>query len=219
MCKQANIQSWNLKKYLFDTLVTLVIMYGVEVWGGSLSKDRWNDIEKIQKLFLTKFLVVRRTTPYPILLLETGSMPLEALGMEQLLKYIKKINRMPKDRIPLIAWKASCRPQKTRKSKLLASGWMLDNEKWLDRWDAKALLRHPTNDPMAITACLQRQLIKRWEEQNSSRLKHYIEEINTNFKAQYYKEKWERPVAYLLESVNISAQRKVASIRTGSHNL
>ena len=45
------------------------------------------------------------------------------------------------------------------------------------------------------------------------------EVINTNFKAQYYKEKQERPAAYLLEPVNISAQRKVASIRTGSHNL
>ena len=106
MCRQADIQSWNLKKYLFDTLVTPVILYGVEVWGGSLSKDRWNDIEKIQKLFLTNFLAVRRTTPYPILLLETGSMPLEALGMEQLLRYIKKINRMPEDRLPSIAWKA-----------------------------------------------------------------------------------------------------------------
>ena len=96
---------------------------------------------------------------------------------------------------------------------------MLDNEKWLDRWDAKTLLRHPTNDPMAITACLQRQLLKRWEDQNSSRFKHYTEVINTNFKAQYYKDKRERPAAYLLEPVNISAQRKVASIRTGSHNL
>jgi hypothetical protein len=146
-------------------------------------------------------------------------MPLEALGMEQLLRYIKKINRMPEDRLPSIAWKASCRPQKTRKSKLLASGWMLDNEKWFDRWDAKVLLRHPINDSMAITACLQRQLLKRWEDQNSSRFKYYTEAVNTNFRAQYYKEKRERPVAYLLEPVNISAQRKVASIRTGSHNL
>ena len=85
MCRHVGIQSWNLKKYLFDTLVTSVILYGVEVWGGSLSKDIWNDIEKIQKLFLTNFLAVRRTTPYPILLLETGSLPLETLGMEQLL--------------------------------------------------------------------------------------------------------------------------------------
>jgi len=65
--------------------VTLVILYEVEVWARSISKERWKDIKKIQKLFLNTFLVVRRTTPYPIRLLETGSLTLEALGMEQLL--------------------------------------------------------------------------------------------------------------------------------------
>ena len=114
MCREAEIQSWHLKKYLFDTLVTPVILYGVEVWGGSLSKDKWNDIKKIQKLFLTNFLAVRRTTPYPILLLEIGSMPLEALGMGQLLRYIKKINIMLDNRLPSITWKASSKPKKTK---------------------------------------------------------------------------------------------------------
>ena len=59
MCKQADVQSWQ----------------PIEVWGGSLSKDKWNDIKKVQKLFITNFLAVRRTTPYPILLLEIGSLP------------------------------------------------------------------------------------------------------------------------------------------------
>jgi hypothetical protein len=95
---------------------------------------------------------------------------------------------------------------------------MLDNEKWFDRWKAKALLRHPGNDTMAITTFIQLQLLKRWEGQDSSRY-HYTRAINPNFRTQYYKEKPERPAAYLLEPVNISAQRKVASIRTGSHNL
>ena len=114
MCRQAGIQSWNLKKYLFDTLVTPVILYGVEVWGGSLSKDRWNDIKKIQKLFLTNFLAIQRTTPYPTLLLEIGGMPLAVLGMEQLLRCIKKINKMTEDRLPAIAWKTSCKPPKNQ---------------------------------------------------------------------------------------------------------
>jgi len=85
MCKPIDMHSWNLKKYIFDTLENPYILYGVEGWGGSLSKYRWNNIEKIQNLFLTDFLVVRRSMTYPILLLDIGSMPLEALGMEQLL--------------------------------------------------------------------------------------------------------------------------------------
>ena len=35
-----NVKVWPLKKYLFNTLVTLVtlvLLYGVEVWGGNIS--------------------------------------------------------------------------------------------------------------------------------------------------------------------------------------
>ena len=89
----------------------------------------------------------------------------------------------------------------------------------VDRWEATTLLRHPDNDTVAITAFLQRQLLKRWEAQHSSRYRYYTRAVNPHFKAQYYNEKQNRPAAYLLEPVNQSAQRKVASIRTGSHNL
>ncbi|MCO5562389.1 hypothetical protein L7F22_016016 [Adiantum nelumboides] len=33
MCNAGVIKCWALKKYLFDTLVILVVLYGVEVWG------------------------------------------------------------------------------------------------------------------------------------------------------------------------------------------
>ena len=126
---------------------------------------------------------------------------------------------MPEHRLPRIAWKASCKPQKTKKSKILASGWMRDNEKWFNRWEAKPLLRRPDNDHMAITSFLQRQLLKKWEEKGSTRYHQYAKVTNPGLMTQYYKAKQDRPAAYLLEPVGISAQRKVASIRTGSHNL
>ena len=34
-CNHGDIKYWVLKKYLFDTLVTPVLLYGLEVWGGS----------------------------------------------------------------------------------------------------------------------------------------------------------------------------------------
>ena len=36
-----DIKCWVLKKYLFYTLVTPVLLYGVEVWGGSIPKSTW----------------------------------------------------------------------------------------------------------------------------------------------------------------------------------
>jgi hypothetical protein len=47
------------KKLLFETLVTLVIIYGCEVWGCSISRESWRKIEQIQKNFITYNLKIK----------------------------------------------------------------------------------------------------------------------------------------------------------------
>ena len=44
-CKEANIVTWDKNKFHFETLVTLVILYGCEVWGCSISRESWIKIE------------------------------------------------------------------------------------------------------------------------------------------------------------------------------
>ena len=46
-CKTTILVMWNRKKVLFETLVTLVILYGCEVWGCSISRESWRKIEQI----------------------------------------------------------------------------------------------------------------------------------------------------------------------------
>ena len=60
ICNRGDIKCWVLKKYLFDTSVTLVLLYGVEVWGGGIPKSTWNEFENVPKHFLTKFLQVKK---------------------------------------------------------------------------------------------------------------------------------------------------------------
>jgi len=36
--KPSNFVTWDKKRFFFETLVTLVILYGCEVWGCSISK-------------------------------------------------------------------------------------------------------------------------------------------------------------------------------------
>ena len=45
-------------KYIFDSLnlMTLMLLYGVEVWGRSIPTSTWKELENIQKHFLTKIL-------------------------------------------------------------------------------------------------------------------------------------------------------------------
>ena len=47
-CNRGDIKCWILKKYLFDTLVTPMLLYGWEVWGGSILKSTWKEFENVQ---------------------------------------------------------------------------------------------------------------------------------------------------------------------------
>jgi hypothetical protein len=38
-CKLVDLWLWDKKKLLFETLVTLVILYGCEVWGCNISQE------------------------------------------------------------------------------------------------------------------------------------------------------------------------------------
>ena len=61
-CKSTNLVMWDKNKFLFETLVIIVMLYGCEVWGCSISIESWRDIEKIQKQFITynlKFKAIR----------------------------------------------------------------------------------------------------------------------------------------------------------------
>ena len=66
---------------MFEAFVMQTMMYGVEMWGGSISDVMWDDVEKLQKSFIRKYLGVRVTTPYSLLLMETRRLPMEFHGL------------------------------------------------------------------------------------------------------------------------------------------
>jgi hypothetical protein len=47
-----NILFLEKKKVLFDTLVTLVILYGCEVWGCNIYRETWRKIELNPEVFI-----------------------------------------------------------------------------------------------------------------------------------------------------------------------
>ena len=219
MCNVGEIKCWALKKYLFDALVTPVLLYGVEVWGGSISKSTWKEFEKLQKRFLSNFFQVKAQTPYTLLLLESGSLPIEVMAMERLVGYMLRVQKLLPHRLPRIAWEASQKKQKTHKSKILSSGWMQDIEKWFARWDALHLLKDALRDHAVNEAFLQQQCIKTWESSGSSRFKHYTTQIVPNYKTIFYGERGKRSHPYLLEPIPLSAICTIVSIRLSSHSL
>ena len=56
-------------------MVTKVLIYGVELWGGTISLNAWNEIEKIQNMFLRRQLGVKSTTSYQVMVSERNVRP------------------------------------------------------------------------------------------------------------------------------------------------
>ena len=140
ICSQKDIHSWKVKTVLFEAYVMQTVLYGIEVWGGSISSSMWDEIEKIQKCFIHRYVGVRVTTPYSLLLMESGCLPIEYYGLIRTLRYIQKVSNMPQERLPRQVWETCKRPKKNYKSKFLTSGWMLDIKKWFTKWNLEAYL-------------------------------------------------------------------------------
>ena len=109
-----------------------MLPYGVEVYGGSISKSTWKEFENVQKLFLIKFLQVRTQTPYILLLLESRLYPIKVMGMEWFVAYMLKIHKNPPRQLSKVAWRVSKRALKLHKSKTLIFGWMEDSKNGLE---------------------------------------------------------------------------------------
>lgn len=73
---------------------------------------------KLQKSFICKYLGVRITTPYSMLLMDSGCLSTEYYGLICMLRYIQKVRNMHKDRLPRQAWETCKRPKKNYKSNL-----------------------------------------------------------------------------------------------------
>ena len=80
-CKSVDLCIWRKKKFLFETLITPLVLYGCEVSGCSIFIDSWRNIEMIQKQFITYNLKIKGNTPYPILLIEFGLSPIEIMAI------------------------------------------------------------------------------------------------------------------------------------------
>ena len=60
--------------------------------------------------------------------------------MQRVCKYITTVKNMPDHRLQKQTWGRRCKAQKTNKSKILSSGWVLDIMKTFKRWGVKDLL-------------------------------------------------------------------------------
>ena len=77
------------------------------MWGPSTIKIWGERIEKLQKLFLINQLQVKTTTPYHIMLIEMGVVPIEIHSLHKLISYIQQLSELSTHSLPYQALSTS----------------------------------------------------------------------------------------------------------------
>ncbi|KAL3677284.1 hypothetical protein R1sor_027232 [Riccia sorocarpa] len=163
-CRRADLIDWTLRIRLFDTLVKTAVMYGIPVWGPTISKTGWKNIESIQKAFLQSELGVRPQVPYVLLLSESGRLPLEAEALFTTIRYAQHLRSQDETRFTSLAWSES-----------RARGWQADVRRWADRWGILEDLWNLTGTSLrsAFSALVVEHL---WSDP-SCRQKYYLRDV------------------------------------------
>ena len=153
--------------------------------------------------------------PYTLLLLKTGSLPIEIIAMERVVEYMLKIQKCPSHWLPRITWEASKKIQKMYKSKILCSRWMQDMGKGLVRRDATHLLHDASLHSVVWNFNVS------WHGKNVGRtcFTYYTTHVAPNYKTIFFDEQENRIHQYMLEPISLSAILTIASMWLSSHAL
>ena len=72
-CGHLQFQKPQTKLWLFDTLVTPTLLYGVETWGPSLKKaNHWKDFERPLLSMIARIIRSKASVPHDIIRVEMG---------------------------------------------------------------------------------------------------------------------------------------------------
>ncbi|MCO5603414.1 hypothetical protein L7F22_057564 [Adiantum nelumboides] len=94
MCSQVQFQEPRTKLWLFDTLVTSAMLYGVQVWGPSVDQDSWRAMERPLISMISRMIRAKASVPHAIIRAEVAAPPIE---MEALTKSVSFIHGVPKE--------------------------------------------------------------------------------------------------------------------------
>lgn len=110
-------------------------------------------------------LGVKIQTPYSMMLVEIGMLPLEGEALCQFIPYIIKINNRNRNKLPMQTKIAS-----------QDKGLYHDRMKWIKKWEIEK--DELLNEPLAIQDLVQKRVREKLWKEPSEKIRFYQREIN-----------------------------------------
>ena len=198
-CHQLHIYDPVMKCKLFDTLVKPILRYCCEVWSVLGSKADLDDLERVELGFLKGLLGGQMPTKTLHGFAEFGRYPLRIAWQLQAAKDLRRIEKIPPERVLKQASLADCRLPSKRS--------------WLSRLDKQ----------------LQDYLVPMPKDDNPDLQSFSVQSARSAFIAEIQSGTFSEPLvykgikegykceAYIQDSKNKHLRRIIAQFRTGSH--
>ncbi|MCO5607081.1 hypothetical protein L7F22_061273 [Adiantum nelumboides] len=107
MCSQVQFQEPRTKLWLFDTLVTSAMLYGVQVWGPSVDQDSWRAMERPLISMISRMIRAKASVPHAIIRAEVAAPPIEIEGLTKSVSFIHGIWNTDRCRYTRLALESS----------------------------------------------------------------------------------------------------------------
>lgn len=91
MCSQIQFQEPRTKLWLFDTLVTSAMLYGVQIWGPSVDQDSWRSMERPLISMISRMIRAKASVPHAIIRAELAAPPIEIEALTRSVSFIHSL--------------------------------------------------------------------------------------------------------------------------------
>eukprot|EP00250_Pteridium_aquilinum_P019422 c24426_g1_i1 orf=1306-2640(+) len=115
MCSQIQFQEPRTKLWLFDTLVTSTLLYGVQIWGPSLDHSRrsggtydgWRSMERPLISMISRMIRAKASVPHEIIRAELAAPPIVVEALTCSVSFIHSTWELPRHRYARLALESS----------------------------------------------------------------------------------------------------------------
>ena len=104
MCSQVQFQEPRTKLWLFDTLVTSAMLYGVQVW---VDQDSWRAMERPLISMISRMIRAKASVPHAIIRAKVAASPIEVEALTKSVSFIHSIWNADRCRYTRLALESS----------------------------------------------------------------------------------------------------------------